>query len=128
MEIRRLIGYWRSEQHPEFPDPQSLVDATWDDDERHMLWAYLSSGTMVVSCMGLSPCRLCGADNGALEYTDGVYQWPEGLAHYVGEHGVRLPSEVVAHAVGRPMLGNGERRPRLVVGSDHLTKTHAHAA
>jgi hypothetical protein len=101
MESRRLIGYWRNERHPEFPDPQSLVDAAWDEDERHKVWAYLSSGTMVVSYMGLSPCRFCGEDNGALEYTDGVYQWPEGLAHYVREHSVRLPSEVVAHAVER---------------------------
>jgi len=101
MEDRRPIGYWRNERHPEFPEPQSLVDATWDDDERHMVWAYLSSGTMVVSGMGMSPCRICGEDNGAVEYTDGVYQWPEGLAHYVSEHAVRLPGEVVAHAVQR---------------------------
>ncbi|WP_051551238.1 hypothetical protein [Nocardioides sp. URHA0020] len=101
MEIRRLIGYWRNERNPEFPDPHSLIDATWDDDERQTVWAYLTSGTMAVSYMGLSPCRFCGEDNGALEYTDGVYQWPEGLAHYVSEHNVRLPSEVVAHAVER---------------------------
>jgi hypothetical protein len=101
MEHRRLIGYWRNEHHPEFPEPQSLADETWDEDERHMVCAYLSSGTVVVSYMGMSPCRLCAEDNGALEYTDGVYQWPEGLAHYVSEHGVRLPEELVAHVLGR---------------------------
>jgi hypothetical protein len=51
--------------------------------------------------MGQSSCRFCGADNGALEYSDGVYQWPEGLAHYVSDHSVRLPGEFVAHAVER---------------------------
>ena len=101
MTTRRLIGYWRNEQHPEFPDPALMVDDTWDEDERYMVWNYLCSGTMVTAYMGLSPCRLCGEQNGALEFTDGVYQWPEGLAHYVIEHSVRLPHEVVAHAVER---------------------------
>src|SRR4051794_37585642 len=98
---RRLIGYWRNERHPGFPEPHALVDGAWDEDERRMVWAYLSSGTIVASYMGMSPCRFCGEHNGALEYTDGVYQWPEGLAHYVSGHGVRLPGEVVAHAVER---------------------------
>lgn len=101
MKKRRLIGYWRNEQHPEFPDPASFVDASWDEDERHEVWAYLASGTVIVSSMGTSPCRICGEDNGASEYTDGRYQWPEGLAHYVGEHGVRLPEDVVAHVRAR---------------------------
>src|SRR4051794_39808748 len=96
---RRLIGYWRNEQHPEFPDPSALVDRTWEEDERHVLGVYLASGTMVATYMGRSHCRLCGQDNGSLEFTDGVYQWPEGLAHYVREHSVRLPTEVVTHAV-----------------------------
>jgi hypothetical protein len=101
MATRRLIGYWRNEQHPEFPDPQSLVDATWDEAERHMVWAYLCHGTMVAAYRGLSRCRLCGEHNGALEFSDGIYQWPQGLAHYVSEHNVRLPREVVEHAVAR---------------------------
>ena len=101
MQVRRLIGYWRNEQHPGFPDPRSLVDSTWDEEERDAVWAYLCSGTIAVAFMGKSPCRLCGEDNGAVEYTDGVYQWPEGLAHYVSEHSVRLPGDVVQHAVER---------------------------
>lgn len=96
---RKLIGYWRSEQHPECPDPHDLIDDQWDEDERHVVWWYLSSGTTAGAYMGLSPCRLCGKPNGALEYTDGVYQWPEGLAHYVADHSVRLPTEIVAHAL-----------------------------
>ena len=47
--------------------------------------------------MGLSDCRLCGRVNGSAEFTDGVYLWPEGLAHYVREHSVKLPNEVLAH-------------------------------
>lgn len=47
--------------------------------------------------MGYSPCRLCGMNNGALELSDGVYVWPEGLRHYVVDHDVRLPQEFVSH-------------------------------
>src|SRR4051812_25522741 len=47
---------------------------------------------------GLSRCRLCGKDNGSSEFTDGTHQWPEGLAHYVSDHSVRLPRELVEHA------------------------------
>jgi hypothetical protein len=52
---------------------------------------------MFVNARGLSPCRLCGQLNGSAEYTDGTYVWPEGLAHYVMEHDVRLPDEFVSH-------------------------------
>ncbi|WP_405063754.1 hypothetical protein OG474_19470 [Kribbella sp. NBC_01505] len=109
MEPRRLIGYWRNDEHPEYPDPADWVDDSWDADERHMVWAYLSSGTMVVAYMGLSPCRICGKNNGALEFADDVYQWPEGLAHYVYDHAIRLPEEVVRHAVARLDLLEGVR-------------------
>jgi len=37
-------------------------------------------------------------NNGAVEYTDGMYVWPEGLAHYIHDHAVRLPEELVRHA------------------------------
>ncbi|MFI5732712.1 hypothetical protein ACIA49_21525 [Kribbella sp. NPDC051587] len=99
MKERRLIGYWRNEMHLEYPDPIDLVDESWDAEERHMVWSYLCSGTMVAAHMGLSPCRACGKHNGALEFSDGTYQWPEGLAHYDFDHAVRLPAEFVEHAV-----------------------------
>jgi hypothetical protein len=97
----RLIGYWRNDQHPEYPDPADLVDEAWDDDEREQVWWYLLGGTYGRAYMGLSPCRLCGKHNGSGEFTDGVYEWPEGLAHYVREHAVRMPQEFVTHALAR---------------------------
>lgn len=105
---RRLLGYWRNDEHPEYPDPSSFVDDTWDRQERHEVWSYLSGGTMAAAYMGLSPCRIGGEHNGALEFTDGVYQWAEGLAHYVCDHNVRLPGEFVAHARRRLELLEGE--------------------
>ncbi len=48
--------------------------------------------------MGPSMSRFCGEAVGSLELSDGVFIWPEGLAHYVEEHGVRLPARFVNHA------------------------------
>lgn len=44
-------------------------------------------------------CRVCGVRNGSAELTDGEnFVWPEGLAHYVESHDVRLPDDVLAVA------------------------------
>ena len=42
-------------------------------------------------------CRICGQENGALELTDGTWCWPDGLAHYLRDHDVRLPQVFVDH-------------------------------
>ncbi|MEI5673196.1 MULTISPECIES: hypothetical protein [unclassified Nocardioides] len=95
-----LIGYWRSEGDltSAFPDPRDWVDPGWDQDERDATSYYFAAGTLFRTFMGYSPCRICGVDNGVVEYTDGTYVWPEGLAHYIDEHAVRLPDVLVAHA------------------------------
>ena len=97
----RLIGYWRNERHPEYPDPAALVDETWSDDERDLVGIYLMSGTSLRAFMGYSSCRICGVLNGTGEFTDGEWAWPEGLAHYVLDHNVRLPEEFVRHTKAR---------------------------
>ncbi|WP_028708117.1 hypothetical protein [Propionicicella superfundia] len=85
MAVQRLVSW-------------SAVDTAWDEDERHATWFYFASGTLFRTYMGYSPCRICGRDNGAAEYTDGTYVWPEGLAHYIYDHAVRLPEDLVRHA------------------------------
>jgi hypothetical protein len=92
-----LIGYWKGHGQRRWPDPRDFVDASWSADERRGVAGYLSNGTVVGECLGLSPCRFCGQHNGHREFTDGTYQWPEGLAHYLWVHEVRLPVAVVAH-------------------------------
>lgn len=94
-----MIGYWRNATHPELPDPHDLVDEEWDEDDRFAVVGYLRHGTYYRGWMGLSPCRMCGRNNGSGELTDGVLAWPEGLAHYVEEHGVRLPPAVERHVL-----------------------------
>lgn len=95
----RTIGYWVDAERPDLPDPGVFVDATWDVAERQAVAAYLRGGRAVEVGSGCSPCRICGTPNGFEEFTDGAYLWPEGLAHYVADHAVRLPDEVVQHAL-----------------------------
>lgn len=97
----RLIGYWRSDTDASWPDPADHVDESWNENERRPVGWYLRHGTLLRIGMGFSPCRLCGQPNGSAEFTDGVYVWPEGLAHYVEDHSVRLPAEVIEHGLRR---------------------------
>lgn len=94
-----LIGYWRGEGAEGWPDPHKFVDSSWDADEREVVVDYLGRGFVVRAYMGYSPCRICGRDNGSLELSDGVYVWPEGLAHYLADHEVRPPGPFVSHAL-----------------------------
>lgn len=99
MESLRLIGYWRSDRDPQYPHPSAFVDPNWDEDERAFVVHYLRRGMTARAYMGYSPCRMCDKqNNGSLQVTDGVYTWPEGLAHYVIDHAVRLPQAFVEHA------------------------------
>jgi hypothetical protein len=92
----RLIGYWLGQHAPGWPDVRAFVDRAPDRDLQARVARYLRGGTMFVATAGVSFCRLCGAANGSTELTDGVnFVWPEGLAHYVEAHAVRLPAEVV---------------------------------
>ncbi len=98
----RLIGYWSNDQHPEYPHPTDWTDPSWDEDERDFVVQYLRWGQVAHAYMGLSPCRVCDRlDNGSLELSDGVYLWPQGLAHYVTDHSVRPPQEFVDHVWAR---------------------------
>jgi hypothetical protein len=59
---------------------------------------YLRSGRPCATYRGLSPCRFGCGENGTIEQTDGVFAWPDGLAHYVEVHSVRLPASFIEHA------------------------------
>jgi hypothetical protein len=97
-----LIGYWAGPGTTNsWPSPVDFVDLGWDQDDRDYVATYLTEGRVVRAFMGYSPCRFCGRDNGDLELSDGTYLWPSGLAHYLTEHGLRLPDEFVQHAYAR---------------------------
>jgi hypothetical protein len=95
-----LIGYWRGAGAAGWPDPADFIDSAWNEDERDLVADYLGRGFVVRAYMGYSRCRLCDLrTNGALELSDGVYVWPEGLAHYITDHGLRPPEPFVAHVL-----------------------------
>jgi hypothetical protein len=95
-----LIGYWDGpETDHSWPSPEEFVDPSWDAEERELVASYVSTGLVARSFMGFSRCRFCGRENGNLELSDGLFVWPEGLAHYVTEHAVRLPDRFVEHAL-----------------------------
>jgi hypothetical protein len=99
------IGYWRSLHEPQLPDPAWFADADWAATIRQQVVDYLSKGRQLFTWMGFSWCRFrCehGKHLGARDFTDGTYIWPEGLAHYVAHHHVRLPDEVVTHILAQP--------------------------
>lgn len=110
-EPLRLIGYWSGGSGARgWPDVRQFVDEEMGEDERIDVGSYLRNGLVARSFMGFSPCRLCERrTNGNLELTDGVYIWPEGLAHYVLDHDVRLPREFVAHVEARRELADDVR-------------------
>ncbi|GAB3183164.1 hypothetical protein GCM10027259_37750 [Micromonospora palomenae] len=91
----RRIGYWCGPAEEHWPDPALFVDREADVASQRRVSGYLRGGTWFVATAGHSPCRLCGTANGITELTDGKYfVWPEGLAHYIDAHNVRLPDEI----------------------------------
>ncbi len=97
-----LMGYWSGKQVRGWPDPQNFVDASWDVEERLAVVRYLSGAPVPWVQMGYSNCRFCDQVNGCGELTDGVYLWPDGLAHYLLQHDVRLPQRFVEHVNNAP--------------------------
>jgi hypothetical protein len=99
------IGFWRNLADPAFPDPAWFVDSHWAEATRRAVLAYLEQGQPMGSQMGFSWCRFrCGVPDhclGSTELTDGTYGWPSGLVHYVRDHQLRLPDEVVLHMLGQ---------------------------
>lgn len=101
--MRRLevLGWWFNELAPtDLPRPQMLV-APWDAGHRAAVVAYLRCGAVLLAFPEPSFCRFaCGETAmGRADLSDGVFVWPEGLAHYVARHDVQLPERFVAHAL-----------------------------
>lgn len=94
------VGYWRSREQPELPDPAAHVDAAWEQEERQAALVYLQSAPACMRFLGYSTCRLCGqsgAELGDSDLTDGTWIWPQGLAHYLSQHALRPPEPFLAH-------------------------------
>jgi hypothetical protein len=94
----RRIGYWKVCLRDDYPFPQELR-AECAPGLADKLASYMESGKTFERYMGTSWCRFgCPGGNGSAELTDGVWVWPEGLAHYVLHHPVALPPDFVRDA------------------------------
>ena len=92
------VGFWSTWQdESKFIRPQFLVDENWERENRQKIIDYLKSGSSCAQYLGWSWCRICKEENGYTDFTDGKWIWPEGLAHYIEEHNVRLPDKFVNH-------------------------------
>lgn len=111
---KRCLGFWNNErgQYPQFPMPKptdmrpslrkAIVNALADVQASPLL--------QVVSYRGYSSCRICDKNNltmGSKEYSIAPeygkahgWMWPEGLSHYVHEHGINLPEAFLIEVLG----------------------------
>lgn len=98
----KLIGYWQEpfvfEDEPAWPHPSIFVTSWPKQFDKAKTISYLQSGNIAMSYKGISQCRFCKKINGSCEMTDGVWAWPDGLAHYVEEHGVVPPTDFLTNA------------------------------
>jgi hypothetical protein len=109
----RAVGYWHNERHVAYPEPQALVATDQDPGQLRRIAEWLRRGEVFAQWRGLSFCRFdCGIDDahmGSRCLTDGVWVWPEGLAHYVEDHHVLLPDEFVERALRDAPIASAER-------------------
>lgn len=105
MQIK-LAGFFRELPHgfPIGPSLRTLVSAIPQEDEARII-AYLKGGV-------ISAVAVCTTDDvlsprphtliGPLRIlTDGIWEWPSDLAHYVERYHVRIPAAFVAHMRAR---------------------------
>lgn len=100
----KAIGFWfEHDGNRQWPHPRYLVDWSWRPRDRNRIVDYLKKGTLHTEYLGFAECRFFGRTTdktmGASDLSDGVWLWPEGLAVYVDEYGVRLPEEFVEHVL-----------------------------
>lgn len=98
----KRVGFWYSKYEPKLPMPESGDGLS--DEDRDFLHRYVNSAEVVNAYRGCSFCRLCDMPWGTMGSTDlgdGTYLWPQGLAHYVEKHHVKLPDDFVQHVLSQ---------------------------
>ncbi len=90
-------------------------------EKRSRLAGYLALGVSRAEYFGCAWCRfgceIADSDMGHRDLTDGCWVWPEGLAHYVRDHGILLPDEFVDHALSR-VTPDRQGLPESAAGTD----------
>ena len=87
-----------NENIPLFKD---LIDHEWHPDDLSAIVKYLEDGRVhcVVVNSEKSTCPLCDewSYRPSLGRSDGVWNWPDSLSHFVANHFVRIPDAFVEH-------------------------------
>jgi hypothetical protein len=103
-----LIGYWYNEYKPMYPNPKDFVDGKfWEEIKestgysKEEIAKYLDEGNVTYSYRGFSQCRICGTGLGSCERSDGRYNWPDMLSHYIIEHNVKLPKDFILDIIDK---------------------------
>lgn len=118
MKRLEALGWWFNDLAPTgLPRPQLLVGAL-AEPMRTLVLSYLRQGKVLVRYPESSHCRFaCGeVEMGRADLTDGTFAWPEGLAHYVEHHSVRLPERFLQHVEQRKGTVNPFTPPKPVFG------------
>lgn len=119
------VGFWGPQD--EGGGIAARVDADWAaSPAAATLLAYLRGGLLESHELAYSYCRFKGCtappkELGLATLTDGVWVWPEGLAHYVETHGVKPESDFLAHVAAVVASKGGVPAP-----GNHLLYTPLH--
>lgn len=99
----KKFGYWKSDCRLDahLPNPVEFVDVDWSADERDDVLLAIGRAAVANRWKGWSNCRMCGKMNGSACMTLNGWVFPEGLAHYIRDHGVRPPNEFVSSVLNR---------------------------
>jgi len=94
------VGYWSHDYDDEIT-PSFLVGDFHEVQKRNIV-KYLRSGIRGIEFQGYARCRFeCNAsyskEMGNTDFSDGLWIWPEGLAHYVEAHNLLLPQTFISH-------------------------------
>lgn len=95
---RKTFGYWRrsfDSKYNDLPFPTDFTDHNWDIGERNKLIDILKTANVDESWLGWSNCRICGKMNGSKCMELNGLVFPEGLSHYIEEHDLRPPEEIL---------------------------------
>ena len=80
----------------------TCTDPAWKvfrPEEYQVVIAYLGSPDRQVGYHGDSWCRVCNCRNGSHDYYRESFKYPEGYIHYITEHGIVPPRELIEAAL-----------------------------
>lgn len=83
------------------PRLSNLIDLSWRPSDLSEIANYLSTGAFHsgIVCESEVSCDLCGKSqfHPSRTLSDGVWVWPDSLAHAMLDHSLRLPDAFVTH-------------------------------